>query len=319
MTMKLGLATGAVLFGASAGIVPACDLCAVYAATEARGEAGRGLYAGAAEQFTHFGTVQVDGHPVPNVAGQWLDSSISQVFAGYNFGERFGVQFDLPVIARSFRRPEGFAIDRGTEAGLGDVSLLGHWLAVQRETVDGTIAWKILGGVKFPTGSPDRLREELNEVVVPGAPASGIHGHDLTLGTGSVDGLVGTDFSARWKRAFFSASVQYAIRTTGAIDYRFANDLVWAGGPGLLLLLNDTCTVSLQANVSGETKGLDTFAGTKANDTGVTAIYLGPEVLLTWQNKLSAALGVDVPVLMNTTALQVVPDWRVRASVVWRF
>ena len=44
---------------------------------------------------------------------------------GYSFNSRFALQVNVPLIYRSFQRPEGFAIDRGTESGLGDVSLLG--------------------------------------------------------------------------------------------------------------------------------------------------------------------------------------------------
>ncbi len=55
----------------------ACDRCAIYSATQAQGEAGKGPFAGLAEQFTHFGTVRVDGSEVPNEANQHFDSSIS--------------------------------------------------------------------------------------------------------------------------------------------------------------------------------------------------------------------------------------------------
>jgi hypothetical protein len=58
-----------------AGSTVACDLCAIYSATEAQGQTGKGLFAGLAEQFTHFGTVQKEGKEVPNEAGQYLDSS----------------------------------------------------------------------------------------------------------------------------------------------------------------------------------------------------------------------------------------------------
>src|SRR5258706_12817340 len=115
----------AVLVAACAQPALACDLCAIYAASQARGEAGRGLFVGVAEQFTHFGTVQVDGHEVANPSGQYLDSSISQVFAGYNFNDRFGLQFNLPAIYRSFKRPDGAGgIETGPEAGIVDVSLV---------------------------------------------------------------------------------------------------------------------------------------------------------------------------------------------------
>src|SRR5580765_1443530 len=98
----------------------ACDICALYAAHEARGEIGQGLYTGVAEQFTHFDTLQEDGEKVPNDADQSLDSSITQVLLGYNFNERFGIQFTAPLIHRSFRRAEAGAIETGTESGLGD-------------------------------------------------------------------------------------------------------------------------------------------------------------------------------------------------------
>src|SRR5258706_6067077 len=97
----------AVLAAVCAQSVLACDLCALYSASQARGEVGEGLFAGIAEQFTHFGTVQVDGREVSDPSHQYLDSSISQLFAGYNFNERFGLQLNLPVIYRSFKRPDG--------------------------------------------------------------------------------------------------------------------------------------------------------------------------------------------------------------------
>jgi hypothetical protein len=309
----------AVLTVACAPTLVACDLCAVYSATQAHGDIGKGFSAGVAEQFTHFGTLQNDGSEVPNEVDQRLDSSISQLFVGYNFSERYGMQFNLPVIYRSFRRPEGFAIDSGTESGIGDVSLVGHINVVRWEKMHQTFTWTILGGVKFPTGNSDRLDEELNEVEVPGAPESGIHGHDLALGSGSVDGIVGTGMFARFNRFFFNANAQYAIRSEGSIDYRYANDLTWAGGPGVYLLFSEENTLSLQLIVSGEHKGRDTFQGERAEDTGITSVFLGPEINFTWSDHLSAEVAVDIPVSIDNTALQIVPDWRVRAALTWHF
>ena len=308
-----------VLAGVVAAPASACDLCSVYSATQARGELGKGFYSGVAEQFSHFGTLQVDGQKVPNEVGQYLDSSISQLYAGYNFNDRFGVQVNLPVIYRSFKRPAGFEIDRGTESGIGDVSLIGNFLVYRMLKENFTFSWSVLGGIKFPTGSTDRIKEEFNEVEVPGAPASGIHGHDLTLGTGSFDGIVGTGIFTRWKRLFLTASTQYAIRTKGDFDYEFANDLTWSGGPGVYLTLGHKYTLALQAVVSGEYKDTDTFQGPSADDTGVTAVYLGPQLSFTWASKLSAQVGADFPISIDNTALQTVPDYRVRAAVNWRF
>ncbi len=297
-----------------------CDLCAIYAAAEARGEIGRGPFVGVAEQFTHFGTVQVDGVKVDNPSGQYMNSSISQVFAGYNFNEHIGLQFNLPVIYRSYKRPDGAGgIERGTVAGIGDSSLLLNLVPIQKFSEKFTFNWSLLAGIKFPTGNSDRIKEEFNEVEDPVGPPSGIHGHDLTLGSGSFDGVVGTGIYLRQGRAFLSAGVQYAIRSEGDFGYRFANDLTWSGGPGYLLVLNDDFTFSVQAVVSGEYKGKDTFQGEKAEDTGVTAVYLGPQLILTWKENLSAQVGADLPISIQNTSLQTVPDYRIRAIVTWHF
>ncbi len=296
----------------------ACDLCAIYAASQARGEAGKGLFGGLAEQWTHFGTLQQDGLEVPNPAGQRLDSSITQLLLGYNFNEQIGLQLNAPFIYRDFRRTTTGGLEQGNLGGPGDMAVLATYRVYQYERKHSTFSAEVFGGIKFPTGSTSRLAEELYEVPVAPFP-SGIHGHDLTLGSGSYDGLLGATLFGRLNRAFVSATVQYAIRSTGDYDYRFANDLVWYGGPGFYAILQDDLTLSVQALVSGESKGRDTFRGTFADDTGITSVYLGPQAMLTWKDKLSAQVAVDLPVSEQNTGLQIVPDYRVRAAVTWRF
>ena len=296
----------------------ACDLCAIYRSDEAK-ESNPGFNVGVFEQFTHFGTLQKSGREIPNTADQYMDSSITQFFAGYQF-ERFGVQANIPYIYRSFRRtgPEG--IDKDAEAGLGDATLMGNYRAYERLTPDTIFIWTLLGGVKFPTGSADRLKEEKNESEpAPGFPESGIHGHDLALGSGSYDGIVGTTAVFHWQRFFTAAGAQYTVRTRGAYGYRYANDLSWNIKPGYFLYVSHESTLGLQFAVTGETKGKDTFKGEKAVDTAITSVFLGPEFSYTWKEKLSADLGAEYPVILHNTSLQAVPDYKLRAAINWRF
>ncbi len=286
-----------------------CDLCAIYAATEAQGGSGKGFFGGVAEQYTYFNTFQVDGHDVENVGDQFIKSSISQVFAGYNFNERVGVQFNLPVIWRSY----GYQSARGSESGLGDASLVGNVRIYEKLTENFTFNWTGLGGLKFPTGSTSQLNPDLPDF------APGIGGHDLTLGSGSHDGLLGTGFYARWKRLFLTGSMQYAVRTEGAYQYQFANDWTWIGGPGAYLLLGHEHTLSLQAVVSGESKGQDTLAGVPTDDTAVTSVFLGPQINYTWSSRLSAMVGADLPVSIVSSGEQIVPTYRIRGAMTWRF
>ena len=308
----------AVLAVACAQPVLACDLCSVYAATEAQGGSGVGFFGGVAEQFTHFKTLQEDGHKVSNTVGQYIDSSVAQVFAGYNFSDRFGLQLNLPVIYRSWLRPRGAVIDQGTEFGIGDLSLIGNFLAYQKLGENFTFNWSLLGGLKFPTGNSSRLKEADVESE-NGLPESGIGGHDLALGSGSVDGVVGTGLSARWKRLFLTGGAQYAIRTEGDFGHQYADDLTWSAGPGVYLALTHNYTVAFQALFSGETKDKDTVNGVADGDSAETIYYAGPQINFTWRSKLSAQVGVDLPVSIQNSGLQAVPDYRVRGAFTWRF
>jgi len=307
----------------AAAPVFACDICAVYRATEARASK-EGWYAGAFEQFTRFGTLRENGQKVDNPTGQYMNSSITQFLVGYQFSEKFGLQLNVPYIRRTFKRPTGVAgapapTESGTVSGLGDFALTGNFQGYHYRTEKSTLVWNVLAGVKLPTGSADRIKEEFMETADPAAPPSGVHGHDLALGTGSFDGIFGTSVYGRHGRFFGMSDLHVMIRNKGAHEYRYADEWMLAVKPGVYLWLSDEGTFGLQLAAIGETKGKDTFQGEVAQDTAISQITLGPEATLTWHENLSADLGVDFPVVQNNTSLQAVGDYRVRAAVSWRF
>jgi hypothetical protein len=67
-----------------------------------------------------------------------------------------------------------------------------------------------------------------------------------------------------------------------------------------------------------ETSPLLRFQGRAAEDTGVTSVFVGPRIIAS-HDQISGELAAEFPVLMNTTALQAVPDYRLRVSfaVTW--
>ena len=330
--------------GAIAG--RACDLCGCYTpqleampGMEAAPSSSwlAGWYGAIGEQFTRFATVQIDGREVANPTGQYENSSITQLVAGYQIDSRFALQISVPLIYREFKRPESFAIDRGTVSGLSDVSLLlrtvlFHYASPGRRTFhfedktpvaidlepDFTASAILLTGIKFPTGDSSRLEEEFHEIEIPGAPVSGIHGHDLTLGTGSYDGIFGEQFSLRYKNIFLESNVQFTLRGDGAHQYHFANDFVWNAGPGYYFIRRRDMIVGLQFVASGEYKDVDRFRGKRAEDTGITSVFLGPRVVVS-RGRWSAEVAAELPVLIDNTALQVVPDYRLRGGISYHF
>ena len=312
-----------------------CELCAIYAGSHGQGVEQTGWFAGAAEQFTTFGGLQLGGKEIANTASQSIETSTTQFILGYSFNDHFSLQANIPYIHRSFRRPNGTGIEEGSESGLGDAILVGKLLLLRKDTAESSFAWSLLGGLKFPTGSTSQLREETqalsrlvsatggthgstHSATVNGVTTeSGIHGFDLTLGSGSFDARIGTSVYYRHKRSFFSAAVQYAICSEGDYGYRFANDLTWDGGLGYYLLSDPSRTLALEAAISGEHKGADTYKDQRVDSTGFTAVYIGPKLSYTWKDRLSAHLGVDFPVSVTNSGLQAVPGPRVRAGFTW--
>jgi hypothetical protein len=327
-----------------AGPARACDLCAIHSAVLLRDEQP-GFEVGVGQQYSDFGTLQNDGDEVPNPAGERLQSSITQVVLGYNLNRYVGFQLSLPIIARNFRRLEDGRLRSGDETGVGDLSLLVKVRPYSYISTRRVLRVSLFGGLELPSGSTDRLGEELEEGAAGAARApagasrsagrgvaaahlaphtgqgeeSGVHGHDLALGSGSVDGVVGGSVFAGWRRLFVSVHLQYAIRSEGDFDYRYADDFLFGGGPGAFLLLDDRYTLGLQAALAGETKGTDEQRGERVGDTGLTAVYMGPRLLFTWGHALYADVAGELPVVQNNSGLQIVPDYRIRGGLTWRF
>lgn len=319
-------------------MAPACDMCAVYTATGAQ-VTRTGLRIGVAEQYTRFGTLQEGGGAVPNPDGEFIDSSITQFVIGYVPSPRFGLQINVPYIYRGYRRATDDGAVNGHVTGAGDLSLVGH--AVLYEHVDVRLLGQVLmyGGLKLPSGSTAMLGEEVEPAVDPcagippefctarrptprhggGGVPSGVHGHDLTLGTGSVDVILGASTFWAYDRWYATLNTQYILRTVGAYDYQYANELNVAGGPGVFLITDHRFTLGVQALIGCDTKGNDSMAGVTQGDTALTALYVGPGLRVTSGVALSGEVAVDVPAIENNAGLQLVPDYRVRGAAMLRF
>jgi len=117
---------------------------------------------------------------------------------------------------------------------------------------------------------------------------------------------------------FLTGSAQYAIRSAGAYDYQFAND--WTGPVGRACIsARPQATLALQAVVSGESKARTRRKAWRWT-TRPRVVYLGPQINFTWGSRFSAQVGADLPVSIESTGNQLVPDYRVRAAVTfWRF
>jgi len=296
----------------------ACDTCGLYCPAESSiSESARGFTFGLSSQYTRQATLLDRGLETNNPSGEYLNSSMNQLFVGYDLSERFGLQMNVPVLARSFRRVEaGQGVHRST-SGVGDLLFFANATPLRHSFGRAWVQWRVQAGLKLPTGSTQYLEEEsFHGHNKPSTSQSAIHGRDVTLGSGSFDGIFGTDLSARYKSVYFTANVQYARRGTGAIEYRFGDDFNWRGGPGVRLQRRDLA-VGVQALLSGEAKSEDVLLDVVQTTTGRSAVYLGPLVTVAWK-RLGGEFGVGVPLHIEQHGYDVVPDWRLRLGVNWQ-
>jgi hypothetical protein len=107
--------------------------------------------------------------------------------------------------------------------------------------------------------------------------------------------------------------------TEGESGFKYGDELVVSGGPGISVLLASSCTLSLQANAVYDWMARDELLGRPSNQTGLAAWYLGPLLNFTWGEHFSANAGVDMPLSIDNNGRQSVPDYRIHGGFSWRF
>jgi hypothetical protein len=175
----------------------------------------------------------------------------------------------------SLDAPPVLFTETGTDFGVGDVSLISRLTVFQKRAMEYGIAVNLLAGIKFPTGDPRRLKEEVTQArlfesfLPPDTPhdplghsVASVHQHSLAPGSGSYDGVFGLTANGRWGRWFLNSQFQYCLRTRGESGFRYGDELMVSGGPGVFVLVKDSCTLSLQANALYDTMARDALFGT---------------------------------------------------------
>jgi len=327
----LAAALSLVVAGRRAG--HACDICALHSSS-VLDPPRRGFSAHVTEQFTSFNTYENAGNRSLPV-NEWMQSSITSVVVGYGFAAPWRIELTLPFINREYRRLKDQAIDRGNESGLGDATVTARFTAVDRVLTDESLVRvEFFAGIELPTGDADLLAEDEidagDDAVVSGelpdpphhggdAGPTGIHDQDLALGSGSVDAVLGVNTFATYRRLFGSAGFQYGVRGRGAHDYRYDNDLSFYLGLGGYVLVHSPFDLGIEARLAGETKGNDEQNGETLTGSNLTALYVGPHLHASYDERLRGAVGLQIPVLQHVQELVLVPDYRILASFGWQF
>lgn len=301
----------------------ACDPCALYNASRLQGHRAGALTLSVSEQYTDFN--RAEDIPENSVRdGEFVRGfSTTQFALSYDITEEVGLQLTLPLIARRFDEVERFRNTTDSDAGLGDLSLVGTYTFLNHNTGSSAFLGGFTGGVKFPTGETGVLRDvsaiEGSALLKHHSIGAASGGRALTFGTGSYDYILGLHALSRFERYLLLSYAQYTIRTEGDFDYEFADDLLFSVGSGYYFLLSHDFTMAGLLALSGEFKGKDKLDGARLDGSAISNLYLGPQLLFTLNEKVGAELGFDFRITDEDRGATVVPEARLRAGVSYRF
>lgn len=300
----------------------ACDPCALYSASQLHNSEAQSFTVAAFEQYTDFDTAEtLPENSIRN--GELVKGfSTTQFLVAYQLNADLGLQLNLPLIYRRYDEIEKFRSSSESEFGIGDTSVVGSYSLYQENSPDWALNASTTVGIKLPTGDTGSIESSslaTDATATKHHPISGASGgRILTLGSGSVDYILGLQMFSRYQKVILSGYTQYAIRTEGDFDYEFADDFIWSFGPGYFINLSDQHSVAAKIALSGEHKNKDRLAGHKVIGSDFSNLYIGPELLATFNN-ISAELGVDFRVSDEDREATIVPEYKVRAGIAYRF
>lgn len=162
--------------------------------------------------------------------------------------------------------------DRGGDTGIGDLSLLARYTALQRHTLVATTLVAVSAGVKLPTGATNGRADD----------GEYLDAH-TQLGTGSVDFLAGIAIShvvGRWSFAANALASFNGEGDAGDEDYEFGDALNYDVSARYRLLPATigagSTVVFASLGVAGELRGHEHAGGMRLGDSGGHVIYLVP-------------------------------------------
>jgi len=142
---------------------------------------------------------------------------------------------------------------------------------------------------------------------------SAIHAHQLALGSGSWDAIVGLRADYEQGLWFADAMALGYIRTEGDHDYHYADDLYLSSHVGRVLHRTPVSELRLRGGILGEFRDADEQGGVSIDHSEFTAYY-AQGTLIYSAGALSGELGIDLPIEQESGAPSLVPESRIRAS-----
>lgn len=205
---------------------------------------------------------------------------------------------------------------KGEESGIGDVALLGRYTFFKTHTIDTTISFAGLLGVKFPNGKTNGKTDDGMEY---------LDSH-LQLGTGSTDFLMGLSMSHIVQRFSIAANLLDVIPTegkTGDTKHQFGNTLNYDLTAKYRVYPAEFAPLSAQLffsiGLNGELRQREKVNGVEDVNSGGHTIYLTPGVQVVAAPHWVFEFSYQHPVYHNLYGTQLGEDYKVNGAATYLF
>ena len=225
----------------------------------------------------------------------WVDENFNtiQLWARIPVYKNFQISAQVPYHTNNRQLSTG----KQQIDGMGDVTVLGLY-TLYKTTKDSTVFSHSLqagGGVKAPVGKYDSAN---NGSVNP----------SFQLGTGAWDYLLAAEYVIKKQNLGFNAMLNYAFKSENKQDYKFGNQLNYAGNFFYVIDKNNF-TIVPQAGLAGEVYETNRQY---SQDVPLTKgdILLGKVGLEAATGKLSVGINGMLPIAQNLTGGRVEANYR---------
>lgn len=276
-------------------------------------------------QYDYRHTMLTGSADTPNAADEKVATTLVNLYYSQRLIEGTTLDVYLPFESKAYTARPNYTYDSGRDSGLGDMSLVAtqqlfHGVA-ERRLVD----WRVRAGVILPTGDASQLDNYPDGLVKPGDsdgpvyPTSGIYPYDRALGSGSVDWVIGSSYVARYEDFFGVIDGQYIGRTTGENDFTRGNTVTLHVKPGYIFSYAQGNEFSVMLDAAYRYDAQSEYAGVTVDNSGQTEFLIGPQVMANFRGRISATVGVNLPIYQTTEGTQLASDYQILASVMTGF
>jgi hypothetical protein len=245
----------------------------------------------------------LDGHDVHDKTHE----EFYHFLLGAHPADRLTILTEMPTVVREaieVEDPDNLGATQHSD-GRGDLNLIAIYkVLVQDEDFLG-----VAGGVKFPTGETNNrnFQGELFEI-------------EMQPGSGSYDYPLGIVYRHTIDTIVVSGNVSYVIKMKGSRGFQYGG--LFFASMNAEYILNPQSKVfrtKVGCDFTVQHSQKDTNVGVKSNDSGETALFIGPGASIQANDNFSVFGNIQFPVYQTTGGVHQKLDylWTAGAKIVW--